>query len=203
MQNKLYLFIEGEWDRVFFEVFLHDYLCNTYNFEEIEYPEFAENLEPRAKLRQLVKEHKVNFLLCPDLDAGYDKLKMSLKKIEKITKLANEEFRIEKEDDLEMIKNKSFVIVQEIESWYLAGFNEAFCNKAQFKNKFNFYPDTTKINKSNFDAIARQMNTSPLRLRDILTKIYRNNFSIEEAKKRNESFRKFFEKVSNQTKRLK
>jgi hypothetical protein len=39
-------------------------------------------------------------------------------------------------------------------------------------------------------------------LRDMLTKTYRNNFSIEEAKERNKSFRKFFEKVADQSKRL-
>ena len=96
-----------------------------------------------------------------------------------------------------MVHNKSFVVVQEIESWYLAGFNEAFCTK----NKLKFYPNTEKANKSTFVQIAKQLSTSPLRLRDKLIQ-NRSSFSIKEAKVRNESFRKFFEKVANQTKRL-
>ena len=191
MQNKLYLFIEGPWDRVFFETFLDSYLRNEYDFEEIIYLEFAENLEPRAKLKQLVKEHKVNFMLCPDLDTLYDEVR----RIERIKKLANEEFEVE----FELIKNKSFVVVQVIESWYLAGFKEDFCKKKGIA----FYQNTEETNKATFKEIARSLKKPPLRLRDELTQTYRNNFTIDEAKKRNESFRKFFEKVSNQTKRLK
>jgi hypothetical protein len=202
MQKKLYLFVEGEWDKVFFKTFLEARLCEDYDFEEIEYLEFAENLYPREKLRQLAKERKINFLLCPDLDAGYDKLKMEIKKAEKISKLVREEFKIEEKEEIEMIKNKSFVIVQEIESWYLAGFDEDFCNKAQFRKQFDYHRDTTKTNKSTFETIARKLKTSPSVLRDMLTKTYRYNFDIEEAKERNESFRKFFAKVANQTKRL-
>ncbi len=193
MQKKLYLFIEGDWDKVFFETFLDDDLRKKYDFEEIMYIEFAERPESRTMLRRLVGEGKVNFLLCPDLDAEFDKGK----RYAKIKKLAQQEFRIESEEDITTVQNKSFVVVQEIESWYLAGFNEAFCNK----NKLIFYPNTEKTNKSTFVQIAKQLKKTPLRLRDELTK-NRSSFSIKEAEKRNESFRKFFEKVANQIKRL-
>jgi hypothetical protein len=191
MQKKLYLFIEGEWDKVFFETFLDEYLRKEYNFEEIIYFEFAEDLNPRAKLRELVREQRqVNFLLCPDLDSKYDEIK----RIQKLKKLADGEFKVE----FEQIKNKSFVIVQKIESWYLAGFNETFCNK----KGITFYMDTEMTTKGTFEKIAKQLKKAPLRLRDELTRTYRNNFDIDEAKKRNQSFRKFFEKVANQSKRL-
>ncbi|MEO0040845.1 MAG: hypothetical protein RL329_293, partial [Bacteroidota bacterium] len=51
MKNKLYLFIEGEWDKIFFEVFLRDYLQKEYDFEAIELLEFSEKLDSRAQLR--------------------------------------------------------------------------------------------------------------------------------------------------------
>lgn len=197
MKNKLYLFIEGEWDKVFFETFLDKYLCNTFDFDEITYIEFAEDkagMKSREWLHKLVSNGKANFLLCPDLDSEYDEIK----RIEKIKKLTDEEFDIKKEEYKQIIQNKSFVIVKMIESWYLAGFNESFCSKMQLK----FYPNTEKTNKSTFEQIAKQAKKTPLRLRDELTKTYKNNFSIEEAKQRNESFRKFFEKVRLQVKRL-
>lgn len=190
MQKRLYLFIEGEWDRIFFETFLHDYLCDTYNFDEVSYVEFAEDSNARLELQKLIGRGKVNFLLCPDLDEKFNKDK----RIEKIKKLAAEEFKV----DYEEIKSKSFVIIQEIESWYLAGFNESFCTKKGIL----FYPDTADTNKGTFNKIAKQRKKTPLIFRDELTKTYRNNYSIEEAKERNESFRKFLEKVLIQVKRL-
>ncbi|MEO0042744.1 MAG: hypothetical protein RL329_2192 [Bacteroidota bacterium] len=190
MQQKLYLFIEGEWDNVFFKIFLDDYLCNQYGFEEITYIEFSQTLHSREALRKLVGQEKVNFLLCPDLDARYDKQKM----IAKIKKLAEEEFNINFDD----VKNKSFVIVQEIESWYLAGFKKSFCDKQQI----TFYPNTEDANKGTFLKIAKQLKKTPLRLRFELTQTHRSHFSIDEAKQRNKSFRKFLEKVDAQIKRL-
>ncbi|MEY4936361.1 MAG: hypothetical protein RIS64_2720 [Bacteroidota bacterium] len=190
MKKKLYLFIEGEWDKIFFEVFLRDYLQKEYDFEAIELLEFSENLDSRAKLRTLAEQHHINFLLCPDLDGRYD----DLKRIAKIRKLAIEEFKV----TFEMVKHKSFVIVQEIESWYLAGFKQSFCDKKQIK----FYQNTEDTNKTTFKEIAKQLKKRPMQLRDELITTYRSHFSIQEAQIRNESFRKFLQKVEAQLKRL-
>lgn len=194
MKNRLYLFIEGEWDKMFFETFLDKELRDRFDFDEITYIEFSEDKKSREQLKKLVGGEKVNFLLCPDLDSKFDKDK----KEKKIKKLINEEFNIEKEEHKKTVLDQSFVIVQMIESWYLAGFDEAFCKKMNLK----FYPNTEDTNKSTFGQIAKQMNKTPLRFRDQLIKTYKSSFLIEEAKQRNESFRKFFEKVRRQTKRL-
>lgn len=199
MQNKLYLFIEGEWDRMFFETFLDAYLCKKYNFEKITCIEFAEKPESREMLRRFIKEGKVNFLLCPDLDSEYKKGKEGEDiRLEKIKKLAQQEFKLDSEEDIKTVQNKSFVVVQKIESWYLAGFNETFCNE----RKIAFYEDTEMTTKGTFIKIAKQLQKRPSMLRDMLRKTYRHKFSIEEAKERNQSFRKFFDKVESQTKRL-
>jgi hypothetical protein len=187
----LYLFVEGEWDRIFFETFLCDYLLNKYPlaFDDIKCIEYSESLSARSQFRALVKRNEANFLLCPDLDAQYD----DSKRITKIRKLATEEFKVE----YETIKDKAFVIVQEIESWYLAGFKQSFCEKKRIK----FYPNTAITNKTTFENIADKINIPPSRLRDILVS-NKNLYFIEEAKERNESFSKFLEKVASQAKKL-
>ena len=91
-------------------------------------------------------------------------------------------------------------MVIEIESWYLAGFTLSFYEKLKI-DQF-FYNNTEQASKTVFKNIARTLRIDDVQLRDTLTKTYRSNFSIEEAKQRNESFRKFFEKVSSQIKRL-
>jgi hypothetical protein len=190
MRKKLYLFVEGEWDKVFFEIFLHKHLNEMYGFEEIRYFMFAEDKDVREQLRVMIEQKNINFLLCPDLDFQFDEL-MRLKKIKK---LAEDVFKVE----TERLEHKTFVIVQMIESWYLAGFNEDFCKK----HGIDFFKNTEDTTKGTFIQMAKKLKKAPIRFRDDLTKVYCNHFSIEEAKERNESFRKFLEKISLQVKRL-
>jgi hypothetical protein len=189
---ELHLFVEGKHDIIFYQVFLDKYLRDFFGFKEIYYYPYAEKIMERKRLILLIKQNaKANYLICADLDAEFDE---ELRK-KKIESLANT-FEIE----VETLAHRVFAVVVEIESWYLAGFDKDFYNKLGILEYY--YENTEEITKGNFKKIVKSLRIDEVQFRDKLVRIYRNNYSIEEAKERNESFRKFLEKISIQVKRL-
>lgn len=189
---ELHLFLEGKHDIVFYQAFLDEYLRDFFGFKEIYYYPYAEKMIERKRLIDLIKQNaKANYLICADLDAEFDE-DIRQRKIEE---LANT-FNIE----IEVLQHRIFAVVVEIESWYLAGFDKDFYNKLGILAYY--YENTEEITKGVFKKIVKSIRIDEIQFRDKLTRIYRNNFSIEEAKERNESFRKFLEKIELQIKRL-
>ena len=190
---SLHLFVEGKHDMVFYKAFLDKRLREIFGFKEINYYPYAEEkTKEREKLIRIISQNpKSNYLICSDLDKEFNE---DLRK-EKIKYVSNM-FHL----DEETLEHKIFAVVIEIESWYLAGFTQEFYEKLKI-GQF-YYKNTEQASKSTFKDIAKTLRIDEVQLRDKLSITYRYNFSIEEAKERNKSFRKFFEKVANQIERL-
>ena len=199
---KLYIFVEGEHDEDFFKKILNQELNRKYG--ELECKRYGENnFKERKLIKNIINKKQNNFIFCLDLDKNKESIKkeevanyfdigkVSSKKEKKQgkklkkKKILKEEFQIEFSD----IENKMYVVVQMIESWYLAGFDTNFCTKKHIE----FYPDTEEITKGTFKKIARELRKDPDRIRDEL--IRSGKFSISEARNRNKSFDNFCQKI--------
>lgn len=83
-------------------------------------------------------------------------------------------------------EDKIHVVVIEIEGWYLAGLNKTSLKKLGLKN----HRDTDSLTKNAFvDQIPKKYKKSEIAFKRIIL----DHFSIEEAKKKNESFRLFYD----------
>lgn len=83
-------------------------------------------------------------------------------------------------------ENRIFIIVQEIESWYLAGLDEEASKNLKIKN----LKDTNFITKEQFNKLKPNKFHSRI---DFMKEVLKN-FSIETAKIKNKSFKYFFAK---------
>jgi len=89
----------------------------------------------------------------------------------------------EKYKDLE--KDKVIIVVKSIESWYLAGINKESCKELKIK----YYENTSNVNKQNFSGLIPKEYGSRI---DFMSEELKY-FNIGEAKKRNESFKYFYD----------
>jgi len=173
---KLYIFVEGIWDSKFFNNFLKKVLDNK--FDEFECVEFAENRNNERKEIKRIVESNRKFIFCPDLDSLFSQAKTNNKILEIAEKYLN--LRVEQ------IQDNSYMIVQKIESWYLAGFGKTFCNK---KN-IDYFEDTELVTKGTFKLISKKLKIDTDRFKENLI-FNKNNYSIVHAKTRNKSFENF------------
>ena len=85
-------------------------------------------------------------------------------------------------------RSKSYVIVKEIESWYLAGVTADFSKPFKIPD----YKTTDNITKQQFNAIIpKRLYDSRINFMQDILKI----FSVEEATVKNRSFEYFMRKV--------
>jgi hypothetical protein len=190
----LHLFVEGKHDVAFYKAFLHKRLCEDFGFRDILYYPYSEKktLERQKLIRIIISQNdRANYLICSDLDKEFNE-DLRKKNIKYVSNLFN--------IDEETLEHRIFAVVIEIESWYLAGFTQEFYEKLKI-GRF-YYKNTEQTTKGTFKKIAETLGIDEVEFRDKLIRTHRVHFSIEEAKERNESFRKFFEKVANQIKRL-
>ena len=197
---KLYIFVEGKTDIQFFERILNREINKK--FDEFKCIAYVENkFNERATIKRIIKNKNNNFIFYPDLDDKFSKKKIQDKKKEvaknyfnigspkskdkKYIK-KNKKLKDDKLIKLSDIENKMFVIVQMIESWYLAGFDKNFCNN---KN-IDFIQETEDITKGTFSKIAKTLNKDKIEFKEMLL-ANSENFSITEACNRNNSFDKF------------
>ena len=82
-------------------------------------------------------------------------------------------------------KDKIIVVIKEIESWYLAGLDNEVCKQLKIYN----FTNTDNVTKEEFNDMIIKKFTSRI---DSMLEILKN-FSIEIAKRKNNSFRYFVE----------
>lgn len=85
-----------------------------------------------------------------------------------------------------------FVVVEEIESWYLAGFDKIFCKK----NNVKYHANTENVTAEIFAKSRIRPEQTEDQFRNWLLK---NNYSVTEASKRNKSFKRFYDVVLKKT----
>jgi hypothetical protein len=83
-------------------------------------------------------------------------------------------------------EDKIIVVIKEIESWYLAGLDEITCKNLKIKH----LKDTNHVTKQQFHNLISETNYTELEFRLSILE----HFSIETAKRKNNSFNYFCNK---------
>ena len=167
---KLYIFVEGKNDIDFFEKILNSEIKKR--FDDFECIPYVENMnKERDVILRLIK-NKNSYIFCPDLDAKFSENKVNSRKKE----IAENFIKI----DFDTVKDQMYIIIQKIESWYLAGFDRKF--------------HAEEITKGTFLKIAEIKRQDVNSIRNMLIS-NKGKYSINVACKRNKSFEKFYNAV--------
>lgn len=156
--------IRGLYDHVSILEYLGDNYKNRSNCEHIS--NFINNIK---KIDQK-PDYCYHYLFVADLDQHTSISSKKEKILEKVTNLEHE---------------RIIVVVLEIESWYLAGLNKENSEKLKLPD----FEHTNHITKEKFTALIPKDYDSEIVFRvEVL-----NNFSVDVAKNKNESFKYFFD----------
>lgn len=175
--TKYYFFIEGDSDGTFFEKLIFSVLKipNKGNFSFIKYAR-----RKKSEIDGIIKslsESNYNYFFFADFDSG--PCISSIKEKQKSTFPSVEE-------------DKIFVVIREIESWYLAGLDEKHSTEIGVEN----FEKTDQISKGKFEEIKPSKFISN---KDFQLEILKR-FSVETAKEKNSSFNyswtKIYERLS-------
>ncbi len=168
----LYIFVEGNDDKRFFQSILEPKLQRKYNLVETR---CYANLK-KEKVDNFLKSIKAmgaDYIYVTDIN---NSLCVTAKKQKKQNELKN------------IDNDKIIVVVKEIESWYLAGLDN-ICSQ---KFKISTFSTTDTITKEKFNSLIPKKFDSRINfMLEILEK-----FSVKIAKQKNKSFRYFIEKCN-------
>lgn len=167
---RLFIFVEGADDKRFFERIVKPEIVKKFSpVQIIEYSHM-----PQKKVSQFLRSiemMKAVYLLVSDNDHSpciFERKEKLLKRFRKL--------------DL----NQTQVVVEEIESWYLAGLKNSNLKKYQIKS----FRNTDNLTKEQFQKLRpKRFRTNLEFMLELL-----NQFSIETAIKKNRSFDYFVEK---------
>jgi hypothetical protein len=168
-QNGLYIWVEGFDDEIFFQQVLCPLLEERYNYTRIiQYS--GENLTWQKNFLKNIDSMKANYVFTTDIDRAKC---ISTKKDSIKSKVNNIDER------------KIIVVIQEIESWYLAGLDDNACKLLGIKLKGN---TTDLITKEDFNRLIPK-NYQASRI-DFMVEIL-NLFNLDIGKQRNSSLKYF------------
>jgi len=169
----LFIFVEGNDDKRFFEKIIMPYLKDNYIMEIITYANMK-----KEKLIKFIHEFEKSpiteyFYFC-DLNSSPCITHRKKKEIKKVKNLK---------------PDKTIVVIKEIESWYVSGISNDLFKKL----KINYNYASFDIEKDQFNSIIPQKfkNSRISFMIEIL-----NHFSIDIAKVRNKSFKYFMDKLN-------
>jgi len=170
--NALYIFVEGDDDKRFFEKIVTPFFKGKYNPVKV------------WKYAQQKKEKVSNFLKSiKGMNADYIY----------VSDINHEPCVTAKKQDIQskfkdIDKDRIIVVIKEIESWYLAGLDDR-----SLKSLGIHYPNTTdKVTKEQFNRLIPKKFDSRI---DFMQEILKC-FHIETGKQKNTSFRYFLEKYN-------
>lgn len=168
--KRLFVWVEGEDDRRFFDKIIKPKLNNKYHF--IETICFATmKIEKVDKYIKSVKEMDEDYIYVVDINNVQC---VNLKKQIIKNRLKN------------IDSDRIVVVIKEIESWYLAGIDE----KTSLRLKIREFNNTNNITKEVFNKLIPRRFDSRI---DFMLEILKN-FSIEVARRKNKSFKYFIDK---------
>ena len=172
MMKNLFVFVEGKEDLIFVKKVLYNlFIQHSINIIPIPYQKTRNH-----DVKNLIKTAKANqdYVLLSDLDSHTYSCITSRK-----------DQRI-KELDGEITYDKIIIVVEELESWCLAGIDTCIEEYSEFE-----VPETTDdITKEDFDKILSNTSFNKNKLINFLS----FNFNSDLAIKRNKSFKYFLEK---------
>ena len=171
--NPLYIFVEGPDDARFVKQVLMPVLSKQYNHIQVQ--EYAE--EKPEKIDGFIKSIDSlggSYILLCDMDRNPCVTHKIQKTLEKYKRLDG--------------RKGVFVVIKEIESWYLAGLDDNASDELKIKKLSN----TNDITKEQFNS----MKPGGFRSRiDFMMEVLKR-FSIDQARNKNESFDYFMSKAS-------
>jgi len=170
--RRLFIWVEGEDDRRFFEKMIAPKLQKKYNF--VETRRYATlKKEKIYNFLKSIKAMGAEYIFVADINhspcvtAKKENIRSELRNID---------------------EERIIVVIKEIESWYLAGLD----NTRSKKFKVRAFKTTDDITKEKFNSLIPKKFDSRI---DFMLEILKN-FSIEIAKQKNRSFRYCIEKYN-------
>lgn len=178
--RRIYFFIEGDTDKRFFDKIIKKLILKKKKYDYVHIHQWRQKkIDVISKLvcKYLEKECKVVFIR--DYDKFVRDRQHTVNNINALKEEIIQKFNIRSKNDI-------FIVIREIESWYLAGVKESVLKR------YNITPidNTININKRKFDKfIPNGMSKS-----EFLIEIT-DNFNLKLAKKKNYSFKYFIENI--------
>jgi hypothetical protein len=170
MKSRLYIFIEGNDDELFFRNAIVPALSEKY--DEIEVIQYAQMKKSKVEIFILsINTLNFDYMLFGDID--YQRSVNQKKKVL--------ELRFSNLDE-----EKIFIVIQEIESWYMAGITDSYSRELGIRP----LGSTNKLVKEEFNLLYHRRFKSRI---DFMLEILKS-YSIPTAIKKNESFKYFAEK---------
>jgi hypothetical protein len=161
LTKNLFIFVEGQDDKRFFEKIILPILKGKYVFISIRTYANEKNKELAQFIRSL-KQMNTDYIFVVDKNSEYGCITTKKKDVQKSY-------------DVEV--DKIIVVIKEIESWYLAGLNEEQTKKFGLP----ILEHTENVGKKKFEEYRR--NCKIHNRKDLMTEILKN-FSIKTAKQK-------------------
>ena len=176
LYKELFIFVEGDKDEQFFNEIAEHILREEY--DQISFVQWAQKIPSKTDnyLRSIRSENwNADYIFVADIN---DAPCVTAKKEEIKRRFGN------------VNKDKIIVVKREIESWYIAGLNEGKCEDLKIPS----FRITDDVTKEQFGKLIPEGFGSEIYFMQEILKF----FDIETAKKKNRSFRYFFEKYGLQ-----
>lgn len=168
--TRLFIWVEGDDDVRMFNMLVHSLFPDNYNSVEVR--KYAQEIPTKIdNFIKSIKAMKAQYIFVSDIDSSpslsdkKQKLQQKYKSLE---------------------ADRILIIVQEIESWYIAGIEEEFCRKIGIK----YIHLTDDLTKEKFNNMMPKQFDSRI---DFMLELLKH-FSIDLAKDRNTSFNYFLER---------
>jgi len=168
--NILYIFVEGVDDERFVEKIIKKKLVSRY--QSIIIKQYSQENKPYIrKLLDSIKSKGADYLFLADLDHE--------------PCISNRKDKIMREKNY-LTLDRIFVVCKEIESWYLAGINQADSKRQKIK----YFDNTDNIFKEEFERMIPQKD-SKLNVKLELLKCFKDDI----ATSKNQSYKYFYSKI--------
>ena len=176
--RRLFIWVEGDDDSIFFDRIVKPIFQEKY--DRVEVIEYAQKQNDYViKFVKSIEGMKADFIFIADINSA-PCISERKQKLHKIFKNVDED--------------RILVIVQEIESWYLAGLDEASSEKLRLP----IFKTTNSVTKEQFNGLIPEKFDSRI---DFMLEILKH-FSLRTAKQKNDSLRYFIEKYQKEGENL-
>jgi len=172
MKPIIWLFIEGDADEKFFNKIIKPKFEKVY--QVIPYKYSRETIENFKNLIERCCEKKEKFIITCDLDESPCRFKRKIEICKKADYLAQ--------------YTDVVIIINEIESWYLAGLPEKFFKKLEIKDKI---VTTNSLTKEQFKKLKPPMFHSEINFMNFILERYDSTTAC----KKNASFEEFYNSI--------
>ncbi len=177
----LHILHEGKHDKDYFEHFIKKDLLKNYQCTKLKTFKYTTYESATKHINTIVSENEKLIIFG---DADFQSIGTAKPKNQKdLHNYLCKKFNIKNN-----CEKLLFVVIEEIESWYLAGFDKVFCTKHAVK----YHKNTENVTAETFAECRIRPEQTEKEFRNWLLK-NKNEYKIDEAKKRNNSFKLFYE----------